>query len=109
MENKCKEKHIALFCLTDKSDSKIKTRGYQCVCLACDELVNIKEDITTMDNIVYRQTDLDPFMEYMSIVRNEYRNYIANGLSVIDTVNKLNSSNCNEEEKPKQFKKTTNN
>ena len=107
MEDKCNEKHIALFCLSDMNDSKIKTRGYQCVCLECDKLLNIKDNIKEMNNIVYRKTDLDPFMEYMNIVRNEYRSSISKGLTPKEAVLALNSEK--EEEKPKQFKKTTNN
>ena len=106
MENKCNGKHIALFCLSDMDDNKIKTKGYQCVCLECDTLVNIKENIKEMNNVIYRKTDLDPFMEYMSTVRTEYKSLISKGLTPEEAVLSMNSQ---KEEKPKQFKKTTNN
>lgn len=110
MENKCSnEKHVAVFCLSDMNDKKIKTRGYQCVCLECDKLVNIKENINEMNNVVFRKTELDPFMEYMNVIRNEYRNYVANGLTPEEAVIVINTSKTTEEEKPKEFKKTTNN
>jgi hypothetical protein len=109
MENKCKNNnHIALFCLSDMKDSRIKVRGYQCVCLECDEMANIKDNIKEMNNVVYRQTELDPFYEYMSIVRGEYKNYIREGKTPLEAVQLLNSSNEDIEE-PKVFKKTTNN
>lgn len=106
---KCSEKHIALFCLSDINSYKAKTKGYQCVCLACDQLINIKENIQEMKNVVFRQTDQDPFMEYMDIVRNKYRNYISEGLTSEEAVEKLNIQTTNSNDKPKTFKKTTNN
>ena len=109
MENKCSEKHVALFCLTDMKDPRVKSKGYQCVCLECDKIANIKENIQEMKNVVYRKTELDPFMEYMNIVRNKYKNYIAQGLTPEEAVEKLNVVSNDSNDEPKTFKKTTNN
>ena len=109
MENRCSEKHEALFCLSDLNDHKIKIKGYQCVCLACDQLLSIRENIQEMKNVAYRQTDQDPFMEYMTIARNEYRNLIAQGLTPEEAVERMNIPSTDSNDKPKALKKTTNN
>ena len=98
MENKCNNNHAALFCITDSKDNK----NIQLVCLECDNLVNLNNDINTMNNIVYRKTELDPFMEYMNVVRPKYKKLINDGLTPIEAVKELNEDN-------KVLKKTTNN
>ena len=100
MQNKCNNNHAALFYLTDLK----RTNMIQFVCLECDNLVNLTQD-QTMNNIVYRQTTMDPFAEYMNIIRPKYKRLINSGLTPIDAVNELNK----DKEENKVLKKTTNN